>query len=259
MRATALLGSAVDNPNFAHVFLGTVVLHVMDKNGVPMKMRALLDSGSQVSVITEKMFKRTGLGLEPSRDEQVIQDVDQQILSASAIVLFKAFVRKHYERNVDLLDRLEGNVNVQSLYNPDDLIEEFKILEKQYNEFDSIDFTHFFKSFKKFLSELLSSNNEADTTYVILNFMHTAMLQRINDLGASVRYSFITDFNSYIKELEQLAKESETDAIHRHYEKYFLDKVKKGAEIIRTQLNTKIDIVSKDMNRELSNFLEEIL
>lgn len=41
-QATNLLGSAMRNPGFQHVFLGTAIVHVHDANGVPMEARILL-------------------------------------------------------------------------------------------------------------------------------------------------------------------------------------------------------------------------
>lgn len=70
-KMTALLGSAVRNENFEHLFLGTAIIYVMDNNGIPMKMRALLDSGAQVNVISEKMFNKSGLSSTPTKMEIV--------------------------------------------------------------------------------------------------------------------------------------------------------------------------------------------
>lgn len=58
---TALLGSAVKNAGFKHVFLATVIIHITDKYGKEVKARALLDSGSQLNMVTEKFFRKTGL------------------------------------------------------------------------------------------------------------------------------------------------------------------------------------------------------
>lgn len=44
-----------------HVFLATAVIKVLDQHGNPTKCRALLDSGSQVNFLTDRMAKKLGL------------------------------------------------------------------------------------------------------------------------------------------------------------------------------------------------------
>lgn len=58
---TKSLASGVDNPGFCKVLLSTVKIIVFDKFGQPVVVRALLDSGSQSSFITEKLSNHLGL------------------------------------------------------------------------------------------------------------------------------------------------------------------------------------------------------
>lgn len=53
----SLLGSAVKNPDFHHVFLATVIFQVIDQHGNWIKVGAVLDSGSQVN-----LTKISGIG-----------------------------------------------------------------------------------------------------------------------------------------------------------------------------------------------------
>lgn len=65
-KKTALFGSAIKNPTFEHVFLATVIIHVIDINGNATEVRAILDSGSQINVISEKIHKRIGIAYNPA-------------------------------------------------------------------------------------------------------------------------------------------------------------------------------------------------
>ncbi|XP_037038490.1 uncharacterized protein LOC119076010 [Bradysia coprophila] len=63
---SAHLGSTIKNIGIDHVFLGTAIIHVMNANGIPIKMRALLDSGAQLNVMSERMLQKTGLSCTPA-------------------------------------------------------------------------------------------------------------------------------------------------------------------------------------------------
>lgn len=39
----------------------TAIKKVHDKDGTPLKIRALLDSGSQINIMTEKMYRKIGI------------------------------------------------------------------------------------------------------------------------------------------------------------------------------------------------------
>lgn len=124
-------------------------------------------------------------------------------MSARTIVAFKEFMRNpnkttDFQLNSYFYDRLESNFEVQSLYTLDDFIEDFKILEQQSDEFNSIDFTPLFKSFEKFLAPYIQSNGTS-TTDMVLNFLYAAVKQRIIDLKTSKQLNFITDSNTDLK------------------------------------------------------------
>ena len=56
-----LVSSQKQNQGMEHVFLATVMVDIIDKYGRPMKARALLDSGAQINLMTDKMQKKLGV------------------------------------------------------------------------------------------------------------------------------------------------------------------------------------------------------
>jgi len=55
------LTSAVSNTTRNHVFLATAVIRVLNKDGESIECRALLDPGSQVNLMTDKLCKQLHL------------------------------------------------------------------------------------------------------------------------------------------------------------------------------------------------------
>ena len=55
--------STIDN---SQVLLQTALINMLDKRGNPLQCRALLDSGSQMNLITNSCRSRLGLNLERS-------------------------------------------------------------------------------------------------------------------------------------------------------------------------------------------------
>ncbi|XP_037049617.1 uncharacterized protein LOC119083910 [Bradysia coprophila] len=56
--ATSLLGTTTKNEHLDHVFLATAIINVIGSNGQPCQARALLDSGSQINIITQKLCNK---------------------------------------------------------------------------------------------------------------------------------------------------------------------------------------------------------
>lgn len=75
------LGSAVKNVGFEHVFLASAIIQINDKNGKPIKARALLDSGSQINLMTEQMHNK--LGLKYNRTSMKVAGIEKVVTESS--------------------------------------------------------------------------------------------------------------------------------------------------------------------------------
>ena len=64
---TTLVGSAVTKEEEKHVFLATALINVKNNNGIAVQVRALLDSGSQLNLMTNKMHRKLGLRQQSSK------------------------------------------------------------------------------------------------------------------------------------------------------------------------------------------------
>lgn len=57
----SLVGAAMNKNREKHVFLATAIVKILDKNQIPIYARALLDSGSQLNIMTENLKNRLGV------------------------------------------------------------------------------------------------------------------------------------------------------------------------------------------------------
>lgn len=58
--------SHVSGSNLQQALLGTANIYMKDRNGTAVKVRALLDPGSQMTIMTEELAKRLNLPLDPT-------------------------------------------------------------------------------------------------------------------------------------------------------------------------------------------------
>lgn len=92
------------------VLLGTAIVRIIDSDGTMHSVRALLDSGSQVSAITSECVARLGLSRSKSRTEVV--GLSQQVVTAVKGVTHFNFCPMHTEkpefsaRNVVILSQI---------------------------------------------------------------------------------------------------------------------------------------------------------
>lgn len=56
--------ASLNNTLFSQILLSTAIVHIIDHKGNPHACRALLDSGSQVHFMTEKLAAKLGLKLQ---------------------------------------------------------------------------------------------------------------------------------------------------------------------------------------------------
>lgn len=104
------VSSKMDN---GHVFLGTVILEVQNQQGETIRCRALLDSGSQLNCITEKLRRKLGISYK-SVNCNLIGIGDRKAGADKRASLVISSIHNGYSTNIEALISQKISANIPS-------------------------------------------------------------------------------------------------------------------------------------------------